>query len=63
MEGPERGHTLGMLGRCCEGYCHFPADMGHVRRGLQEGDRGWRMGAGQRIVDGGGCEKRVVVDV
>jgi len=60
MEGPERGHTLGMLGRCREGYCRFSADMVHVSRGLQEGDRGWRMGAGKGIVDGGGREKRVV---
>ena len=50
-----------MLGRCRESYCHFFADMGHVRRRLQEGDRGWRIGAGQGIVNGGGCEKRVVM--
>jgi len=33
------------------------ADMGYARQGLQE----WRMGAGWGIVNGGGCEQRVVV--
>ena len=33
----------------------FP--LGYARQGLQERERGWRMGAGWGIVDGGGCEQ------
>jgi len=47
-----------LLVRCCEGYSH--ANMRYARQGLQERQWGWRMGAGWGIVDGGGCEQRVV---
>ena len=35
----------------------FPADVGYVRQSQQERDRGVEDGAGQRIVDGGGCKE------
>jgi len=46
---------------CREGCCLSSANMGYLRRGLQEGDRGGRIGTGQGIVDGGSCEQRVVM--
>ena len=37
------------------------ANMGYVRQGLQEREQEWRMWASWGIIDGGGCEQRVVV--
>ena len=65
-KGPKGDIHSGMLGSVSRvGIARvvpiLSADMGYAGWGLQERGRGWRMRQDWGIVDGGGCEKRVVV--